>query len=244
MDKRKVSIIISSYNEEGNVINIYNNIKIDKENYDYNICFIDDGSKDNTFNNLLEIKNKDEHVKIIKFIHNFGHEACMIAGVDENIDSDYFIILDCDMQHPPKYINEILYKLDLGHDAVFMKRVENKSESFIHNLLSDTYYKFINIFFKTKLYKGVSDFIAFDKSIAAILKNKFRYKKRFMRFIVEKFAKNPAIIEYEADKRYSGESKYSFIKYFKLAIISMEAMMKINKDIDNKEVIYEIEKVI
>ena len=65
-----------------------------------------------------------------------------------------------------------------------------------------------------------------------------------MRFIVEKFAKNPAIIEYEADKRYSGESKYSFIKYFKLAINSIKAMNKINKNIDTTEEIYQIEKVI
>ena len=129
----------------------------------------------------------------------------MIAGVDENVDSDYFIILDCDMQHPPKYIKDILYKFELEHDAVLMKRIENKSEGLIHNFFSDSYYKFINIFFKTKLYKGVSDFIAFDKSIAEILRSKYRYKNRFMRFIVEKFSKNPAIIEYEAEKRYSGE---------------------------------------
>lgn len=244
MDKRRVSIIISSFNEEENVKNIYNNIHINKEKYDYNISFIDDGSKDNTYNNLLELKEKDEHIKIIKFIHNFGHEACMIAGVDENSDSDYFIILDCDMQHPPKYIDEMLYKLDLGHDAVLMKRIENKSAGLIRNFFSNAYYRFINIFFKTKLYKGVSDFIAFDKSIASILRNKYRYKNRFMRFIVEKFSKNPAIIEYEAEKRYSGESKYSFIKYLKLAINSMKAVNKINKDIEINEVIYEIEKVV
>ena len=244
MNKKKVCIIISSFNEEDNVKNIYNNIKVDEEKYDYNICFIDDGSRDNTYNNLLEIKNIDKHIKIIKFIHNFGHEACMIAGVDENVESDYFIILDCDMQHPPKYIKDILSKLDLGHDAVLMKRIENKSESFIHNFFSDTYYKFINIIFKTKLYKGVSDFIAFDKSIALILKNKYRYKNRFMRFIVEKYSKNPAIIEYEAEKRYSGESKYSFIKYVKLAMNSIKAMNKINKNVDLVEEIYEIEKVI
>lgn len=244
MDKKKVSIIISSFNEEDNVKNIYNNIKVDEEKYDYNICFIDDGSKDNTYNNLLEIKENDEHVKIIKFIHNFGHEACMLAGVDVNINSDYFVILDCDMQHPPKYIKDILYKFDLGHDAVLMKRIENKSEGLIHNFFSDSYYKIINLFFKTKIYKGVSDFIAFDKSIADILRSRYRYKNRFMRFIVEKFSKNPAIIEYDAEKRYSGESKYSFIKYVKLAMNSIKAMNKINKNIDLVEEIYEIEKVI
>ena len=74
--------------------------------------------------------------------------------------------------------------------------------------------------------------------------SKYRYKNRFMRFIVEKFSKNPAIIEYEAEKRYSGESKYSFIKYLKLAINSIKAMNKINKNIDIAEKIYQIEKVI
>ena len=244
MGKKKVSVIISSYNEEENVKNIYQNIKINQDKYDYTICFVDDGSIDNTYNNLLELKKIDEHIKIIKFIHNFGHEACMVAGVDINVDDDYYIILDCDMQHPPKYINDILYNLDIGHDAVFMKRIENKSAGFIHNFFSDSYYKFINIFFKTKLYKGVSDYIAFDKSIANIIRNKYRYKNRFMRFIVEKFSKNPAIIEYEALSRYSGKSKYSFLKYLKLAINSMKAMNMINKNIDVNEEIYVIEKVI
>ena len=107
---KKISIIVPCYNEE-DVIELFykelictlNTIK----NYKYEIVFIDDGSKDNTIKKLKELKSKDENIKIISFSRNFGKESAMLAGL-ENSKGDYAVVMDSDLQHPPKKIIEMI----------------------------------------------------------------------------------------------------------------------------------------
>ncbi len=240
---KKVALIISAYNEENNIKVMYDSLKENTLdlNYDFNICFVDDGSTDTSYEIIKSLSNTDKKVKILKFIHNFGHEEAMIGGIDYFTGYDYYILLDCDTQHPPKYIKNILESLDDGHDAVFMRREDNDSRSAITNFLSSAYYDLFNLLFRGRVIKSVSDFLALNENLAVEVRNKYRYKNRLLRYILQTIAKNPAVIDYIPVKRYSGESKYPFRKYFLLALSSVHCMLLLNKKSNLADLHYEID---
>lgn len=241
---KKVAIIISTYNEENNINKMYKEVidSIDTNNYLFNICFVDDGSVDNSYNKIKELMDKDDKVKVLKFKRNFGHEMAMIAGVDNFIDYDYYILLDCDLQHPPKYIMSIVKALDDNHDIVLMRRERNDSRSAITSFFSELYYDLFNLIFRENFEKNASDFMAFNNDIANIVRSKYRYKNRLLRYIIQRVSNNRIIIDYTPEKRFSGESKYSFIKYSKLALQSIKSVMLLNNESKLNDLYYEIEK--
>ena len=241
---KKVAIIVSVFNEETNIKILYESVIkcIDKSKYDFDICFIDDGSKDNSLNIIKEIKSHDNNVKYYKFKRNYGHETAMIAGVDLNVGYDYYIIMDCDMQHPPIYIMDMVNAMDMGHDAVFMKRLNNDSRSPIISFFSGLYYDLFNFMFNEVFIKSASDFMGFNNDVAEVLRKKYRYKNRLLRYIAQKISKNKIVIEYVPVKRYSGESKYSFIKYTLLAIQSVKSMNLVKHNSTLNDLYYEVEE--
>ena len=240
---KKVVIIVSAYNEASNIKALYDSVvnSIDRSQYDFDICFIDDGSEDNSHSIINQIKENDKKVKSYKLKKNYGHEIAMIAGVDLNIGYDYYILMDCDLQHPPQYIMSIVKEMYNGHDAVMMRRQNNNSRSAVLNLFSELYYDSFNFLFRENFVKSASDFMAFNDDIANIVRNKYRYKSRLLRYIVQKVSKNKAVIDYIPVKRYSGESKYSFIKYSILAIHSVISMSLVKNESPKNDLYYEVE---
>lgn len=107
---KKISIIVPTYNEE-DIINLFyielKNTVLKINDYNYEVIFIDDGSKDNTLKILKDVKEKDENVKIISFSRNFGKESAILAGL-ENSDGELVVVMDSDLQHPPQKIIEML----------------------------------------------------------------------------------------------------------------------------------------
>lgn len=240
---KKVALIISVYNEESNIKVIYDSLQksIKDLNYDFNICYVDDGSIDKSYSLIKDLMSVDSKVKVLKFTKNFGHEEAMIAGIDYFEGNDYYILLDCDMQHPTQYIKNILEALDLGHDAVLMRRINNNSRSALNNFLSAVYYDLFNLIFRADILKSIADFIAINNDLASIVRTKYRYKNRLLRYIIQKISQNPYIIDYTPVKRYSGESKYPFLKYFSLAISSIRCMKLLHSKSDLNNLYYEID---
>lgn len=235
--KKRVDIIVSCYNEENNIFPFYNEAKkyLDDE-YDYNIVYVNDGSIDTTYEKIKELKDKvdsesNKNVKIscISFIHNFGHEPAMCAGID-NSDADYMIIMDVDLQNPPKKIPEILAKLEEGADCVLLRRVKYESACIIKKLTSNGYYLFSRYILRSKNARNVSDFFAIDKELADRISKKYRTTLRFIRSFVQNEAKNIKFVEYENAKRNSGVSRYNYLKLTKLAITSELSRIKYLRD--------------
>lgn len=107
---KKISVVVPCYNEEDIIEEFYKEVKNTFkliENYKYEIIFVDDGSKDNTVKIIKNIKQKDSNIKIISFSRNFGKESAMYAGL-ENAKGDLVVVMDADLQHPPKKIIEML----------------------------------------------------------------------------------------------------------------------------------------
>lgn len=220
---KTVSLIFSCYNEENCIDKIMEDVKNNlHEEYLYEIIFVNDGSKDNSLEKLKKVKIDNKkledkmNIKIISFSKNFGHEAAMLAGLDY-AKGDYLIFLDCDGQHPINKTKEIIEKLNDGKNIISMVRCKNLDQNKTQSFLSKLFYRFINRLAKTDFTENASDFFAIDKKVVLFLRNNYREKVRFLRGIVQNIGFNKDILYYEAPKRISGKTHYSFIKLVKLA---------------------------
>ena len=216
---KKISIIVSVYNEEEVLFEFYREtikvlLLIDNP---YEIIFVNDGSVDGSRGILFKIAKDDENVKVVHFSRNFGHEAAMIAGID-NASGDYLVCMDADLQHPPTLLPEMLRKFESGYDIINMVRTVNKSAGIIKNITSSMFYKVINRLSDIHLVSNASDFFGISKRVADVLRNNYREKTRFLRGYVQNVGFNTVNIEYEARKRYAGESKYSIKKLFRFSM--------------------------
>lgn len=216
---KKISIIVSVYNEEEVLFEFYREIikvllLID---HPYEIVFVNDGSKDGSRGLLFRFAKDDPNVKVVHFSKNFGHEAAMIAGID-HAEGDYLVCMDADLQHPPAILPEIMRKFESGYDIINMVRTENKSAGIVKNITSSAFYKIINRLSDKNLVSNASDFFGISKRVADILRNNYRDKTRFLRGYVQNVGFNTINIEYEARRRYAGESKYSIKKLFKFSM--------------------------
>ncbi|EGG90866.1 hypothetical protein HMPREF0491_02629 [Lachnospiraceae oral taxon 107 str. F0167] len=216
---KKISIIVSVYNEEEVLFEFYREtikvlLLIDNP---YEIIFVNDGSMDGSRSILFKIAKDDENVKVVHFSRNFGHEAAMVAGID-HAEGDYLVCMDADLQHPPTLLPEIIRKFEAGFDIINMVRTVNKSAGIIKNITSSAFYKIINRLSDMKLVSNASDFFGISKRVADVLRNSYREKTRFLRGYVQNVGFNTTNIDYEAGKRFAGESKYSIKKLFRFSI--------------------------
>ena len=216
---KKVSMIIPCYNEEGNVKLFYSEaVKAYKDqNYKLELVFIDDGSKDNTLKILKDlIKEKDCEIKVLSFSRNFGKEAAIYAGLN-NVDGDYTVIIDADLQQPPELTIKMANILDENeYDCVCYyqeERIENKLLSKIKNV----FYKAMNNLSEVELKQGASDFRMFNQKVKnSLLEIKEYY--RFSKGIFSWIGYNTQYLPYIPKQRNSGTTKWNFIKLLKYGI--------------------------
>ena len=216
----KLSIIIPCYNEEKNVELIHNTIVklFYNKKIDFELIFINDGSKDNTILELKKLVEKNEAViKVVNFSRNFGKEAAMYAGLKEST-GDYVVIIDADMQQNPSLLLKMLGILenDDNYDCVAAYQEERK-EGKILGGFKKLFYKLINKISEVEFVNGASDFRMFRRSMVdAILSMQEYY--RFSKGIFSWVGFNTYYMPYQVSERANGSSKWSFWKLFKYAI--------------------------
>ena len=145
MHHKLVSIVISAYNEEGNVEKLYQELvgATSNLNVDFEFLFVDDGSTDKTRETVLKLQKKDARIKVVQLKRNFGHEIAMTAGMDY-AKGDAVIFMDADLQHPPKYIPEMVKLWQQGKEIVLTKRVDNQDTSKFYKFCAKTFYYILN----------------------------------------------------------------------------------------------------
>ena len=223
MEMNLLSIVVSAYNEEAGIETFYQTTReygeaLSKKGWSYEFIFVNDGSSDHTGEILNVLAQKDaEHVRIIHFSRNFGHEAAMIAGLDY-ASGDGLIFMDADLQHPPKYISEIVNRFDEGYQVISMVRTENKTAGIVKNVTSSGFYWLINRMSQIRLEPNASDFFAITKEAQMVLKRNYREKVRFLRGYVQDIGFRRTTISYEAAPRVAGSSHYSIKKLFVFAV--------------------------
>lgn len=215
----KLTLVVPCFNEEGNVEAFYNKATEDFSGcgYDYEFIFIDDGSKDKTYQKLKALHSeKDAHIKVIRFSRNFGKESAIYAGL-ENASGDYISIIDADLQQEPSIVRNMVSILDEDDDLDCVTAYqENRHESGFIKHCKKRFYKIINSVSDTEFVSNASDFRTFRKSVAdAILELKEYY--RFSKGLFSWVGFNTKYIPYEAKERNAGESKWGFSKLLKYA---------------------------
>lgn len=216
----KLSIVVPCYNEEENVFLFYEEVKkiFKKENFEYEVIFVNDGSKDKTYQNLKKIaKESRMNIKVINFSRNFGKEAGIYAGLQE-AKGEYISLIDADMQQDPSLILEMVDFLEKesDYDSVCMYQEERK-EGRVLTFFKRSFYKLINKVSDTKFVNGASDFRTFRKEMKdAILSmtEYFRFSKGIFSFVGFNTYYKPYIVK----ERATGTSKWSFWKLFSYAI--------------------------
>ena len=211
-----VSIIIPCYNEEGNIQVMYDRLMAVLPD-DYEILFIDDGSTDGTLNNIRILKQGNQNVKYISFSRNFGHQNALKAGYD-HVVGDCVITMDGDLQHPPELIPELLIKWKEGFKIVNTIRKKDKSLPFFKRLSANGFYRFINFLGDVHIPQGAADYRLLDKAVAEKLKHNFNETFMFYRGVIPWLGFDQCNIEYVAEKRFSGVTKYSFMRMFNFAV--------------------------
>lgn len=215
---KKLSVVVPMYYEEEMVNTCYKElIKVltSLKDYDYEIIFINDGSQDKTLPILTKIANKDKKVKIISLSRNFGHQAAVSAGL-KYTTGDAILIIDADLQDPPKVIPDMLKLWEKGYEVIYGRRLLRKGESFFKLFTAKMYYKVLNHLSTVNIPKDTGDFRLVDKKVVEVI-NSLPEHNRFLRGLFSFAGFKQIEFLYERDKRYAGKTKYTLKKMLRLS---------------------------
>ncbi|MBQ7411633.1 MAG: glycosyltransferase family 2 protein [Clostridia bacterium] len=216
----KISLIVPCYNEEKALPLFYEEVKRvsgEMSDYEFEMLFIDDGSKDGTLSLLQEFAKNDERVKYIAFSRNFGKEAAMYAGFC-NATGDYTAVMDADMQDPPSLLPEMVKILNEGeYDSVATRRKTRKGEPKIRSFFAKMFYKIMNKISDANIVDGARDFRLMKRDMVEAIVNMCE-SNRFSKGIFGWVGFKTYWLSYENVERVAGESKWSFWRLFKYSL--------------------------
>lgn len=219
-----LSAIVPCYNEEENIPYFYeefikNEDFFKKNELEFELWYIDDGSKDRTAEEVKKIIAKDERVHLLSFSRNFGKEAALYAGL-EKAAGDYVACMDADLQDPPSLLPEMFGYICQGYDTVATRRVTRKGEPLIRSFFARMFYKLMNRISETEIVDGARDFRLMTRQVVDALLTMKEYN-RFTKGIFGWVGFHTKWIEFENVERKKGETKWSFWKLF---IYSLEGI--------------------
>ena len=215
---KKISVIVPMYFEEAVVSECYNRLKevlINLKKYEYEIIFVDDGSRDQTFTILEKIALTNKNVKIISFSRNFGHQAAVGAGLRYST-GDAVIIIDADLQDPPELIPQMIELWENGNDVIYAKRKSREGETKFKLFTAKMFYRILNDLSDVSIPKDTGDFRLADRKVVDVI-NSLPEHDKFFRGLFSWVGFKQAPIEYERKERFAGETKYPLNKMIKLA---------------------------
>ena len=215
---KKISVVIPMYYEEEVANECYNRTKKvlnGLKNYDHEIIFVNDGSKDKTLPILKEIATKDEKAKVISFSRNFGHQAAVTAGL-KFVTGDCILIIDSDMQDPPELLVDMLKLWEDVNEVIYAKRKTRKGESKFKLMTAKMFYKVLNNLSDVEIPKDTGDFRLVDRKVVAVI-NSMPEHNKFLRGLFSWVGFKQKPIEYERQERFAGKTKYPLKKMLKLA---------------------------
>lgn len=213
-----LSIIVPIYNEKDNIHILYERLKnvVSKITSNYEFIFINDGSKDNSFELIKTISSNNPNVKYINFSRNFGHQVAVSAGIDK-CNGNAVVIIDADLQDPPELINDLYLKLKSGYEVVYAKRKSRKGENFAKKYTAKFFYRILQKITNFHIAVDTGDFRIIDKKIVHLLK-RMPEQHKYLRGQISWLGFNQSYIEYDRDPRNAGKTGYTYRKMLKFAI--------------------------
>ena len=224
---KKISFVLPVFNEEENIHEFHRRLTqvMAPLPYDYEILFIDDGSRDRTSLLIRELAEKDPHVQGYVFARNFGHQLALTCGLDQST-GDAVISMDGDLQHPPEMVPDLLKKWEEGYEIVQTVRKSTEDATWFKSITSRLYYKLINSMSEVRITPGGSDFRLMDRKAVDAL-NRFRERARFIRGMVNNLGFRYTTLEFVAPPRFAGHSKFSLRKMLRFALDGITAFSRV-----------------
>ena len=222
-----ISIVVPVFNENENIFEFYKRVTavMAELSYDYELVFIDDGSKDETPIYIKQLADKDKRVQGYVFSRNFGHQLALTCGMDQ-ARGDAVITMDGDLQHPPELIPKLLSLWEEGYEIVQTIRQATEDASFFKNLTSATYYKLINALSDVHITPGGSDFRLLDRKVVETFKE-YHERARFIRGLINNIGYKTTTLEFVAPPRFAGKSKYNLHKMLHFALDGITSFSKV-----------------
>lgn len=215
---QKIAIVFAIYNEEKNILQLYNDVckNIASLNYSFELIFVDDGSWDKSAEIIRDIMAKDTKVKLVKLTRNFGHQVALSAGI-EHAEADAIITMDADFQDPPSLIPALIEEWEKGYKTVYAQRVNFRKDNFFKRFLTKMYYRLIFRIQGVKIPQNVGDFRLIDKVVRFELL-KMKERTRYLRGMIAWLGYRASFIKYNRGDRKEGKSGYGLKKLFSLAM--------------------------
>lgn len=218
MDKVLCSVIVPMYNEEEVITETYKRLTkvMDGIGKNYEIIFINDGSRDNTRAIISEFCKNNKKIKMIDFARNFGHQIAITAGMDYAA-GECMVIIDGDLQDPPELIPDMIKIWRNGYDVVYGKRKSRYGETFFKKITAKAYYRILRGLTNVEIPVDTGDFRLIDRKVCDALKQ-LPERSRYVRGLMSWVGFKQIAIEFERSERFAGETKYPLKKMLKLAM--------------------------
>lgn len=213
----KYSIVVPAYNEEEVLNETYKRLTevMESTNENYEIIFINDGSRDKTYEIAMNICESDKRIKLINFSRNFGHQIAVTAGMNYS-SGQAIVIIDADLQDPPYVILEMIKKWKEGYDVIYGQRLRRAGETFFKKFTARCFYRFLNKMTSMEIPVDTGDFRLIDRKVCDVM-NSVKEKNRYVRGLVTWVGFKQTAVEYDRESRFAGETKYPLKKMIKLA---------------------------
>ncbi len=215
-----LSIVVPCYNEEETVELYYAAVTkvLNTMDLDYEIIFVNDGSKDKTLEKTLDLYKKyPKNIRVVDFSRNFGKEGALLAGL-RHAKGDYVTVMDADLQDPPEFLPKMFETMEKNHDDVVgTRRVTRAGEPVIRSFFARQFYKLINHFNEVEIVDGARDYRLMTRQVVDSILSLNEYN-RFSKGLFVWVGYKIEYLEYENIERVAGETKWSFWKLFRYAL--------------------------
>lgn len=214
----KLSIIVPIYNESKTLQVLHERLMsvLPDITSDFEIILVNDGSSDDSLDQIRQLANKNEKLKWVNFSRNFGHQAAISAGIS-HASGDALVTMDGDLQDPPELIPELVEEWQAGHEVIYARRSRRKGEFWGKKVAAFLFYRMLKKITPVDIPKDVGDFRLIDKKVAQQL-IQMPEPQRFLRGQIAWMGFSSSFVDFEREERYAGESKYTFRKLIQLAL--------------------------
>ena len=216
----KLTVVTPVYNEELVIESFYQRTRkvLDTlTEVDTSILFVVDKCQDHTLEILRGLAANDPKIKVIALSSRFGHQMSLLAGIEKSQQSDAIIMMDCDLQHPPELIPLLLANFKFGYDVVYTLSKNSENIGWLRKKTGDFFYRVLGIMSKVPINANAADFRLISGRVAKILSTQFKERNMFLRGLFSWIGFKQTGIEYSAEKRFAGSSKYTLAKMLQLA---------------------------
>ena len=216
-NKRLLSLVIPVFNEQEVLKDSFARMDLAMRStgYDYEIIYVNDGSRDHTLEQLRTLASEHKQVKVLSFSRNFGHQLAVTCGMDA-AKGDALIIIDVDLQDPPELIPQMVKMWEAGADIVYGKRLKRKGETFFKKISASMYYRLLSWMSAYPIPLDTGDFRLIGRNVADVFLQ-MREHNRFLRGMSAWMGYQAVPMEYERQERFAGQTKYTLKKMLRLA---------------------------